>query len=61
MILQKYDKLEKLTRWAYIDSGKLAAARFAITLIRSALDATATLRPFPLHCFTAENTKRITK
>lgn len=35
---------------AYIDNGNPAAAKFASTLIRSALDATATLRPFSLHC-----------
>lgn len=40
-------------RLAYIDNGKPAAARFASTLIRSALDATATLRPLLLHCYTA--------
>ena len=34
----------------YIDNGKAAAARLASTLIRSALDATATLRPLLLHC-----------
>lgn len=35
---------------AYIDKGKPAAAKFASTLMRSALDATATLRPLLLHC-----------
>lgn len=43
-----------MARSAYNDSGKLAAARFALTLIRSALEATATLRPLLLHCFTSE-------
>lgn len=34
----------------YIDNCKPAAAKLASTLIRSALDATATLRPLFLHC-----------
>jgi len=34
----------------YRDTGKPAAARLASTLILSALDATATLRPEFLHC-----------
>jgi len=37
---------------AYIDNGKPAAARFASTFMRSALDATATLSPLLLHCQT---------
>lgn len=41
-----------MIRVSYIDKGKPAAARFASTLIRSALDATATLRPLFLHCHT---------
>jgi len=36
--------------YTYRDTGKPAAARFASTLILSALDATATLRPAFLHC-----------
>lgn len=36
----------------YIVDGKPAAAKFALTLIRSALDATATLSPLFLHCLT---------
>lgn len=35
---------------AYNDNGKPAAARFASTFMRSALDATATLSPLLLHC-----------
>jgi hypothetical protein len=33
-----------------LDCGKPAAAKFASTLIRSALDATASLSPAALHC-----------
>ncbi len=46
---------------AYIDNGKPAAARFASTLIRSALDATATLRPLLLHCYAAAVSYLITR
>jgi len=43
---------KKLLRMlAYIDNGKPAAARFASTFTRSALDATATLSPLLLHCY----------
>lgn len=35
---------------AYIDNGRPAAAKFASTLILSALDATAIFRPLLLHC-----------
>lgn len=46
------NKVEKhsITGLAYSENGKEAAARFASTLIRSALEATATLRPLLLHC-----------
>lgn len=46
------NKVEKhsITSLAYSDNGKEAAARFASTLIRSALEATATFRPLFLHC-----------
>lgn len=44
----------------YIDNSKPAAAKLASTLMRSALDATATLRPLFLHCSSqAANQKEI--
>lgn len=48
-IKQKVGKISFMLL-AYIGNGKAAAARLASTLIRSALDATATLRPLLLHC-----------
>lgn len=46
--------------FTYIDNSKPAAAKLASTLMRSALDATATLRPLFLHyCLPAANQKEI--
>lgn len=51
----------KKTGLAHIDNGKPAAAKLASTLIRSALDATATFRPLFLHCCTSKLNHKITK
>lgn len=51
---KNYMKTEKPSK-TYIDGSKPAAAKLALTFTLSALDATATLSPLLLHCYTNNN------